>query len=59
MTEGKSFPDGSLIVGAPAKAVRDLDAASAQKLRLSAAHYRENGRRFAHGLVRLDARGTD
>lgn len=54
VTEGKEFPDFSLIVGAPAKLVRTLDAASAERLRQSAAHYVENARRFASGLVRID-----
>src|SRR5829696_1745635 len=39
LTENKEFPDNSLIVGAPAKAVRALDAAAAEKLRASAMHY--------------------
>ena len=50
VTEGKEFPDNSLIVGAPAKAVRTLDAAAAEKLRASALHYVANWRRFAAGL---------
>ncbi len=54
VTEGKKFPDHSLIVGAPARAVRTLDAASADRLRLSAANYVENWRRFASGLRRID-----
>jgi carbonic anhydrase/acetyltransferase-like protein (isoleucine patch superfamily) len=55
VTEGKEFPDHSLIVGSPAKAIRTLDAASAERLRQSAKHYVENWKRFASGLVRLDA----
>jgi carbonic anhydrase/acetyltransferase-like protein (isoleucine patch superfamily) len=51
VTEGKEFPDNSLIVGAPAKATRTLDEATLAALRLSAAHYVENWRRFAAGLV--------
>jgi carbonic anhydrase/acetyltransferase-like protein (isoleucine patch superfamily) len=54
VTEGKEFADNSLIVGAPAKAVRALDEASAARLRLSARHYVDNGRRFAVGLARID-----
>ncbi len=53
VTEGKEFPDNSLIVGAPAKAVRTLDDGAAARLRLSAAHYVENWRRFAGGLRRI------
>ncbi len=44
VTEGKTFPDNSLIVGAPAKAVRTLDAEAVERLRQSAGHYVENGR---------------
>lgn len=46
ITEGKEFPDGSLIVGAPAKAIRTLDDAARQRLRLSADHYVANAKRF-------------
>ncbi len=54
VTEGKVFPDGSLIVGAPAKAVRELDAATIEGLRGPAARYVANGRRYGAGLKRLD-----
>ncbi len=54
VTEGKEFPDFSLIVGAPAKAVRTMDAGMEAKLRQSAAHYVANWQRYAAGLVRLD-----
>lgn len=50
VTEGKIFPDNSLIVGSPAKAVRELDAAATERLALSAAHYVRNGQRFRNGL---------
>jgi carbonic anhydrase/acetyltransferase-like protein (isoleucine patch superfamily) len=53
VTEGKEFPDNSLIIGAPAKVVRTLDEASAEKLRQTAQHYVENGRRFAKGLKKI------
>jgi carbonic anhydrase/acetyltransferase-like protein (isoleucine patch superfamily) len=51
VTEGKEFPDGSLIVGSPAKAVRQLDDAAISRLRASAAHYVANARRFITGLT--------
>ena len=53
VTEGKEFPDNSLILGAPARVVRTLDAAAAAQLRQSAEHYVENGRRFARGVKKI------
>ena len=53
LTEGKTFPDRSLIVGSPAKVVRPLDEAAVALLRVSSAHYVENWRRFAAGLVEI------
>lgn len=57
VTEGKEFPDHSLIVGSPARAVRTLDAAAAERLRQSALGYVANARRFARGLRRVDQAG--
>ncbi len=54
VTEGKEFPDNSLIVGAPAKAIRTLDEDAVQRLRRTAQHYVENWQRFANGLRRID-----
>lgn len=53
VTEGKEFPDNSLIVGAPARAVRTLDAAAVAQLTGAAAHYVENWKRYAKGLQRI------
>ena len=50
VTEGKVIPDGSLVVGAPGKVVRTLDAAAIDGLRLSALHYQQNAARFARDL---------
>ena len=47
VTEGKEFPDHSLIVGSPAKAIRTLDAEAIAGLLWSARHYVENWRRFS------------
>jgi len=55
VTEGKEFPDHSLIIGSPAKAVRTLNAEAIAALPRSAAHYVENWRRYAAGLKRTDA----
>ncbi|WP_274427063.1 gamma carbonic anhydrase family protein [Chelativorans sp. YIM 93263] len=51
VTEGKTFPDRSLIVGSPAKMIRELDDAAIANLRASATHYVENDRRFRRGLA--------
>ncbi|MFN3417197.1 MAG: gamma carbonic anhydrase family protein [Caldimonas sp.] len=53
VTEGKEFPDGSLILGAPAKVVRQLTPEQVERLRLGAAHYVQNARRFRAGLKRI------
>ena len=53
VTEGKSFPDRSLIVGAPAKAVRELDDAAVERLEGTAEHYVSNWRRYGAGLKRI------
>ncbi|MEH6653242.1 gamma carbonic anhydrase family protein [Loktanella salsilacus] len=47
ITEGKVIPDGSLVMGAPGKVVRDLDQRAIDGLRASAIHYSENAARFA------------
>ena len=57
ITEGKEFPDDSLIMGSPAKAVRTLDAESAARLRASATNYVANAARFRKGLRRVDQAG--
>lgn len=53
VTEGKEFPDGSMIIGSPAKAVRMLTPEQQQGLRSSAAHYIENAARFRAGLKQI------
>lgn len=54
VTEGKEIPDGSLVLGAPGKVVRQLDEAAQAELARTARHYVENARRFAAGLQRVD-----
>ena len=53
VTEGKEFPDGSMIIGSPAKAVRQLTPEQIEGLKLSAQHYMDNARRFRAGLKKL------
>lgn len=57
VAEGKEFPDGSLILGAPARVARALDERQLAVLKFSAEVYVQNHRRFRAGLARLDQRG--
>ena len=50
VTEGKVFPAGSLIIGSPARAVRQLDDATRASLLVSARHYVAKARRCVDGL---------
>lgn len=54
ITEGKEIPDGSLVMGAPGKVVRQLDEAAIKGLQMSALHYQKNAERFAKGLRPVD-----
>ena len=51
--EGKAFPDGVLLLGSPARVVRELTDEEKARLKRSADHYVDNGRRFAAGLTVL------
>lgn len=51
VTENKTFPDGSLILGAPAKAVRELSEEEIAQVRWSADVYVKNAERFNSDLL--------
>lgn len=53
VTEGKEFPDHSLIIGAPAKAVRTLAPDDLVRLQLSAASYVARGKLFKTELKKI------
>lgn len=53
VTEGKEFPDGSMIMGTPARVVRQLTPEQIEGLRLSARHYIDNARQFRATLKKL------
>ena len=53
VTEGKEFPDGSMIMGSPAKVVRELSLEQIEGLRRSSMHYIENAHRFQSGLKKV------
>lgn len=50
VTAGKVIPDGSLVMGAPGKVVRELDDAAIETLRESARHYADNAAMFRQNL---------
>lgn len=53
ITEGKEYPDGSLIIGSPAKVARMLTPEQIQRLAQSARQYVDNARRHRDALVRI------
>ena len=53
VTEGKEFPDGSMILGSPARVVRQLSPEQIEGLRRSAQHYVENAERYRRGLKKI------
>ena len=52
--EGKTIPDNSLVLGAPGKVVRQIDADAAARMKLGTLHYIENWKRFARDLKIAD-----
>jgi carbonic anhydrase/acetyltransferase-like protein (isoleucine patch superfamily) len=53
VTGGKEFPDGSLILGSPARVVRALRPDEVDGLRRGAEHYIDNARRFRSELRKI------
>ena len=53
VTEGKEFPDGSLILGSPAKVVRTLTEEDVSRLQASAASYVARGQLFKAQLKKI------
>ena len=53
VTEGKHIPDGSVVMGSPAKVVRSLTPADAAMLAHGSQSYVANWRRFKAGLVAI------
>jgi len=53
VTEGKEFPDGSLIMGAPAKVVGQLTPERFERLRQGALSYAQKADRFRRGLKKI------
>jgi len=59
ITEGKEIPDNSMVVGAPGKVIRQIDAEGERRLAASAERYVQNARRYASGMVEVTARPGD
>jgi carbonic anhydrase/acetyltransferase-like protein (isoleucine patch superfamily) len=53
VTEGKEFPDGSMILGSPARAVKSLTPEQIEGLRMSAKHYTDNAARYRKTLKKI------
>ena len=54
ITENKVIPDGSLVMGAPGKVVRELDEGAIARLTASALRYQQNMRRFRDELRAIE-----
>ena len=50
ITENKEFPDGVMLMGAPARVVRELTDEEISLIRLSASHYVSNAARYVESL---------
>lgn len=53
VTEGKEFPDGSMILGAPAKAVKELTPEQITGLKDIAGRYVKNAQRYVQTLKKI------
>ena len=53
ITEGKEFPEHSLIIGSPARVIRTLDAAQVERMGSAARSYVKNGPRYVRGLKKI------
>ncbi len=53
VTEGKTFPDGSMILGSPAKAVRQLTPEQIEGLKRIAQGHVQNAERYRRGLKKI------
>ena len=54
ITEGKTFPDKTLIMGSPAKVIRNLTEEEIEQNKLSANHYIDNFKEFKNKLNKLN-----
>jgi carbonic anhydrase/acetyltransferase-like protein (isoleucine patch superfamily) len=53
ITEGKQYPEHSMIIGAPARVIRTLEPAQVEAMGSAARFYAGNGPRFKKGLKKI------
>jgi carbonic anhydrase/acetyltransferase-like protein (isoleucine patch superfamily) len=53
VTEGREFPDDSIILGSPARVARSVDVKALQIIREGADDYVERWQNYAKGLKRI------
>ena len=53
VTEGKTFPDNSLVLGAPARPIRTLDEKAAEMIAEGADIYVRRWKQYAGGLKKI------
>ena len=58
VTEGKSFPDNVMILGSPARVIRELKPEDVERTRHGAVHYVEEAKRYREHAVRIDHEGS-
>ena len=56
LTEGKEFPEGVLLLGAPARIIRVISEEEKSLIRLSAESYVKNSERFLNSFKEVDAK---
>ena len=54
ITEGKEIPDGSVVMGAPGKIVREVTDRDLAHMALNSQHYVERAKAYRDGLTALD-----
>ena len=57
VSEGKSFPAHMMILGSPARVIRELQPDHVERMRRAAAHYIDEAMRYRQHAVRIDVDG--